>query len=1569
MNLSAITISAIDFDNRFFTRQLTATLFNVQGTATVVATGNNLIAWSLPSYAWAVTKTGAIYNTNTILPVSSIGTLNISFTADYYDPTQVGPTISTFSLGCSSYNPPQLTAFPDIFTDIYGESVSLLLPCDDVIDNQVIDSSQYRKVFSRKAGASIQSAEKKFGSGSLFLDGSVNGFVDTPIDVWYDLGRNDFTVECWFYSTETPSTLSRKSRLIGLGNGKNQSLNFTTGWSLLLEPLSGISWYRYRNNADDTYTNEYSISATSISIPLSTWHHVAVVRDNNNVKIFFNGTQVHSEFTTAEYSRVTNIDTLQIGRIVLENTALSSTNTQNFQGYIDDVRITKGVARYTTSFTPGLEYRKPRETTEFDEIQFDTFPDVDFNLFINYENSNNNSLFYRLVSSTPYSASILLTSTDYNFKTQLTSTKHLAWFLLNDATTPLYQLSGLYSFDRQVTCLSAVYAFVSGLSSPDSVQPWFTPHIIQKSLSAQFVPEFPTATFVVYPSTYFQTPQNYERLFPNDEDKISSNFEDSPGAWFYGEGHTENMFLCAASVSGVDTYVWLINNSQSLYPITYQLSSFAFITLSSDIGFYPRLPVSLVLTNSIFSVNSPRYQLNDVTGQPEYYPFYATTVDLLGNERPTNNYLFESIEVRPYSTVFSIDFKPGIAPVVYLPVNGSTIQYEASLRVFINNANALSACYDKFDTIWKWSEFTSLTGLTGIPTGEELYNYINTTGYTPCSALGSPISSWVTVSCADVNNIFAKTWANQGIDNPVSDTPIVCELSGISWSLSAYTETPFKQWGEPLHFNALGINNYTYSLQLSEYGGDTEELFNFSASRYGDTFITLKATQSALCIIDGIELGGVGSGQFVNDWKPKITEIIQIQNTISVKPYETAVYIPNKYVLANTPILVQNVSRGLLPPVSAIIIQYDDDPVRTITLTGSNVNNNFTITYPTIGSKTLKIAARSAFYNEEFVQEFPNLIQVVDGYDIVIPEGYFSFNSILEDLPWKQKPQIGANDWVVSDNINSCIKKFQENLLFLDSRSNTYPEIPNEYIGWLGSQPSSLIEISACNLWTWEDLDCSLPTNRLPITWSRVMSGGVIPEVVETGDLAICGTWVQQTCPTEIFSPNCLQRHCVEWRWASRKSVNSTALVTWKSAKCDGRFAKRWRFEPCENVASLNCDQGIWNVNIPNINQYYEPIPVCFAQGRCTYNAIISDNNIIFAGLDTQIKVLSGDYSATFFDFRGTLNEVTPFVNIKALAFDNKKTLYILDGTLSQVAVYEYNKTSPGERWSLFTTFGGIGGSLSKTKFLNPNDLHVDQNGSVWVVDTGNSVIKQYSNTGGWVQTLRDEYFIENPPISLCVDSQNNVHILTTNSVIRVYSYTGTFNFEYTPRNVSFNVNNFNGVRIKTNYNRELIYILSRTEVIRHFRTGTYSGVIVSNKPCVDNITDLYQDEYRNLLITTGDKILKYVDIMTPVPVKSVLPKEFWSLNDIIIHEDEYVQNWVYTKAFHRLWDNIEIFKNSLLYEDNPVSCKKYKPAKYTKEQITIGQNELVTSTAINRVLDYLWANFEILLEYYNSNC
>ena len=99
---------------------------------------------------------------------------------------------------------------------------------------------------------------------------------------------------------------------------------------------SGVIYY-YVNSSD---------AITGSTLSTGTWYHIAVCRSGTNTKMFINGTQVGSTFS----------DSTNYGcgaqRPIIGGSDYYTGSQQNLVGYIDDFRITNGVARYTDNFTP-----------------------------------------------------------------------------------------------------------------------------------------------------------------------------------------------------------------------------------------------------------------------------------------------------------------------------------------------------------------------------------------------------------------------------------------------------------------------------------------------------------------------------------------------------------------------------------------------------------------------------------------------------------------------------------------------------------------------------------------------------------------------------------------------------------------------------------------------------------------------------------------------------------------------------------------------------------------------------------------------------------------------------------------------------------------------------------------------------------------------------------------------------------------------------------------------------------------------------------------------------------------
>jgi hypothetical protein len=168
--------------------------------------------------------------------------------------------------------------------------------------------------------AQISTAQSKFGGASMLFDGSGDYLfaASTPNLIF----SGSFTIEFWVNFSATPSNFIA---LIG-GTTANTQLFITTksnGQGIRFG-LTGVA--------------EYAAGTQTWST--GTWYHVALVRNGTDVKFYVNGTNISDSTYT---NSTTYSGTLIIGGV---------SGTADFNGYIDDLRITKGYARYTANFTP-----------------------------------------------------------------------------------------------------------------------------------------------------------------------------------------------------------------------------------------------------------------------------------------------------------------------------------------------------------------------------------------------------------------------------------------------------------------------------------------------------------------------------------------------------------------------------------------------------------------------------------------------------------------------------------------------------------------------------------------------------------------------------------------------------------------------------------------------------------------------------------------------------------------------------------------------------------------------------------------------------------------------------------------------------------------------------------------------------------------------------------------------------------------------------------------------------------------------------------------------------------------
>lgn len=215
--------------------------------------------------------------------------------------------------------------FSSAATDPNFSSVILLLHCDGTNGSTTFtDNSSAARTVTANGGAAVSTAEKYFGTGSAYLDGSGDYLSLSDNDAWHMTG--DFTVECFI----RPSNTSGFKDIIGQRTG-NGSCPF-----VISQNGSALQAYISFNNL--SWAAAPAISGGSLSA--NTWYYVALVRSGSSFKLYLDGSQIGSTFTASD-SFTNAASNLNIGG---QNAAYQ------FNGYIDELRWTT-VAR-TISSTP-----------------------------------------------------------------------------------------------------------------------------------------------------------------------------------------------------------------------------------------------------------------------------------------------------------------------------------------------------------------------------------------------------------------------------------------------------------------------------------------------------------------------------------------------------------------------------------------------------------------------------------------------------------------------------------------------------------------------------------------------------------------------------------------------------------------------------------------------------------------------------------------------------------------------------------------------------------------------------------------------------------------------------------------------------------------------------------------------------------------------------------------------------------------------------------------------------------------------------------------------------------------
>ena len=182
-----------------------------------------------------------------------------------------------------------------------------------IIDNTMINNLE------TVGNAQISTTQSKFGGSSMNFDGT-GDYLTTPFSPLTQFGTGDFTIEFWLY---------RAGGSIYQTILDTRSSGTASPWAVLL------------NSSNQPYILIASDITSSIAVASATWTHIAICRASGTLRIFNDGVVGYSG---ANSTSMMPTGPLRIGKTI--------DDVYDLNGYIDDLRITKGYARYTTTFTP-----------------------------------------------------------------------------------------------------------------------------------------------------------------------------------------------------------------------------------------------------------------------------------------------------------------------------------------------------------------------------------------------------------------------------------------------------------------------------------------------------------------------------------------------------------------------------------------------------------------------------------------------------------------------------------------------------------------------------------------------------------------------------------------------------------------------------------------------------------------------------------------------------------------------------------------------------------------------------------------------------------------------------------------------------------------------------------------------------------------------------------------------------------------------------------------------------------------------------------------------------------------
>ncbi|MEO8388967.1 LamG-like jellyroll fold domain-containing protein [Polaromonas sp.] len=216
------------------------------------------------------------------------------------------------------------------------QSVSLLLHGDGANGStSIIDSSLMPNTVTAMGTPQISTSQSKFGGASIRFDGGI-GYLTGPYQASLNAGMDDFTAETWYYTLSATSdqaifTIGKPAIAVGA--------DVAMGLHHFGSTFAGKVRAFVYSGADQYFVDSI------IALTTNAWHHLAFVKRGGLLSLYLNGVLQGTATANVQLNTSTSGWVFSLGRY-------ADSAPRYVNGYLDDFRFTKGVARYVANFTP-----------------------------------------------------------------------------------------------------------------------------------------------------------------------------------------------------------------------------------------------------------------------------------------------------------------------------------------------------------------------------------------------------------------------------------------------------------------------------------------------------------------------------------------------------------------------------------------------------------------------------------------------------------------------------------------------------------------------------------------------------------------------------------------------------------------------------------------------------------------------------------------------------------------------------------------------------------------------------------------------------------------------------------------------------------------------------------------------------------------------------------------------------------------------------------------------------------------------------------------------------------------